>query len=146
MALTLLVVGCSAEESFTLGRLEVLCDEYIPVCNEKASCVLDDETFLSEQFPGGFATIVHSAEDGQTLVMRFLLLDAVYPGTLMEIRAHTPGCLDFAEERIADADLFEIAGKDGVLEFHLPLGERGDHLVEVFSDMTARYLMTVEVE
>ena len=47
---------------------------------------------------------------------------------------------------MVDVDLFELAGDDGVLDFELRLPEAGDHLVELYSDMAAEFLLTVDVE
>ena len=146
LVFSLFYVGCTAEESFTSGRLQPLCEELIPVCSTKASCVLDQQSVLDAEFPGGHRFIVHSIDDDRTLVLRMLLADEVFPGTELFIRTYTPGCLDFKEERLLDVDFFDMAGADGILEFHFPLGGRGDHLVELFSDMSARYLLAVELE
>ncbi len=43
-------------------------------------------------------------------------------------------------------DVFARAGDDRTLEFTLPTGGRGDHLLEIFSDMSAEWLITAEVE
>ena len=42
--------------------------------------------------------------------------------------------------------LFDLAGDDGIIEAHLDVEGRGDHLVEFFSDMTARFLLVIDQE
>lgn len=86
-------------------------------------------------------------EDEQTrLVVRFLLTEPIFPGTELLVQINTPDCSDLNEEHPRDIDLFQLAGDDRTLEFQLDMEGRGDHLLEIFSDMSAAYLMTVEVE
>ena len=146
-ACALPAAGCqNFEETFTKGRLEHLCDETIPVCAVQAGCVLDDERFVNADFPGGQRLVVRSPYDDMELVVRILLIDYVYPGTELFLQVFNPSCADFERLRMTDVDLFELAGGDRTLQLELPLPERGDHLLEIYSDMAARYALTVDVE
>lgn len=141
-----LLSGCVDDESiFTEGRIEDLCNGNIPACNTQASCVLDSGDFYRGVFPGGLRALVRTEETQAKLVVRFLLTEPIFPGTELLVQVSTPDCGDVDEEHPRDIDLFALAGDDRILEFELETTGRGDHLLEVFSDMSAAYLMTVEV-
>lgn len=139
--------SCGDDQSvFTGQRLEQRCNSSIPACGTRASCVIGNDEYYSGQFPGGLKTIVRTDTDNATLVVRFLLTDMVFPGTELQVAAYTPGCDDFDEAHEKDIDLFELAGDDRIIEYEMDLDGRGDHLVEIFSDMSASYLLTLTVE
>ena len=131
---------------FTDGRLEDPCNQAIPVCNTQAQCTLHSENFYEGEFPGGLRFIVRSEAERNTLITRFLLDDMIFPGTEMLVHVKTPDCGDHDEAHVQNRDLFDLAGDDRVIEHHLDLPGRGDHLLEVFSDMSASYQMTTTVE
>ena len=138
--------GCFTDESlFTDGRLEDLCNGSIPVCETQAACVLDVDEFYRSEFPGGARMIVRTEAEQSTLIVRFLLTETLYPGTELLVQAYEPGCGELDERHLQDINLFEFAGDDRILEFELELPGRGDHLLEIYSDMSAQYLMTVLV-
>ncbi|MEL6182080.1 MAG: hypothetical protein AAFS10_24175 [Myxococcota bacterium] len=139
--------GCIDDESiFTEGRIENLCNSNIPACNSQASCVLGGGDFYRGIFPGGVRALVRTEDEQTRLVVRFLLTEPIFPGTELLVQINTPDCSDLNEEHPRDIDLFQLAGDDRTLEFQLDMEGRGDHLLEIFSDMSAAYLMTVEVE
>ena len=141
------MVGCISDESvFTRDRLEALCDQSLPICATRASCVLDEETYVRNQFPGGFRSIVRNDFDEETLVVRILLTETISPGTELHVELQSPDCGQVEEERIADVDLFEESGSDRTFTFELDFHGDGDHLLSVFSDMNARYLLNVASE
>lgn len=136
----------SHDELFTEGKLQTLCGDAIPICSTHASCGLDDDSFYDGAFPGGQRFIVHTTQEHAVLVIRFLLDDMRFPGSEMQVKLFTPDCGAFNEAHPQDLDLFRRAGDDRTLEYELKTTGRGDHLIEIFSDMTAQYLITVEVE
>ncbi len=143
----LLGAGCIDDTRlFTQGRLEDPCNNALTVCNTQAGCTIHNESFYAGEFPGGLRFIVRSEGEKNTLTARFLLDDMIFPGTEMLVQVKTPDCGDFTEEHIQNRDLFELSGDDRVLEYILDLPGRGDHLLEVFSDMSATYQMTTTVE
>jgi hypothetical protein len=145
--LALASAGCVDDESvFTQGRIEKPCNAAIPVCDVQAACTLKNDEYYEGQFPGGQRVIVTTETDDAKLIARFLLREMLYPGTEMLVQAHTPDCGRFTEEHPQDVDLFDLAGDDRVLEYQLELPGRGDHLVEIFSDMSADYTMTLTIE
>lgn len=134
------------EEVFTEGRVETTCGDAIPVCDTRAACVLDDNVYVDGAFPGGLQSIVRTESGDNRIVVRFLLEEMTSPGSELLVRAHSPGCGTFNERHLQDVDLFERAGDDRILQYELELEGDGDHLLEIFSDMGAEYLMTVTVE
>jgi len=149
----LLVVGAAAaggcvsdDEVFTEGRLRTTCDGAIPICDSRGACILGNDKYIDGQFPGGNKLIVRTGTDDNDLIVRFLLREMLSPGTEILVRAYEPGCSNFDERHIEDTDLFERAGDDRTLEFDLDLPGRGDHLLEIFSDMGAEYSMTTTVD
>ncbi len=137
--------GCnSAEARFTKGRIENLCVQSVPVCGMLADCVLSTDQYIESLFPGGERVLVRSDTEETRLRVRFLLFDRVFPGSQISLRGHYTGCGDFDENKIEDTDLFDIAGGEGILELEVDVLGRGDHMLEVFSDMSTAYFMTVD--
>ncbi len=140
----LLLAGCLSDEAaFKQGRLQAFCDRSIMLCSGSASCILDEATFARSQFPGGLRTVVPNDFDHETVIVRILLTEALAPGTELHVELLSPDCGQVEEERIVDVDLFEYAGNEGLYEFEFPFHGRGDHLLSVFSDMNAQYLLAV---
>lgn len=132
---------------FVAGRLENPCNATIPICRVRGSCVLRGDEYVRGTFPGGFRGIVQNSDIAEAqLVVRFLLTEMVTPGTELHVQLHTPDCGGLDEAHPRDIDLFEYAGRDRLIEFNLDLDGRGDHLLEIFSDMSAEYLLTVTIE
>ncbi len=147
LVLMLASSGCFTDVSvFTAGRTEDTCNGAIPMCRQYAGCAIDRESYVKGQFPGdlrisAFAEVPHS-----TLIVRILFTDMVWPGTELLVLAYSPGCGDVRGEHLVDVDFFDLAGRDRILQFDIPLESPGDHLVEIFSDMAASYLLTADVE
>lgn len=142
-----LSAGCVSDEAvFTQGRLEVLCEESLPVCATRASCMLDGDSYLRSTFPGGVRAIVRNDYDEDTAVVEILLTEALAPGTELQVELQSPNCGRVEEERLIDVDLIEEAGSDRKFIFELDFQGRGDHLLSVFSDMNASYLLSVTPE
>ena len=144
VGLTLLAIaagGCGdAESIFTEGRIEKRCNDSVPICNKKASCVLLDDQYLHDDFPGGKIFMIRTEDESTTMFARFLLIEPRAPGTELLVRVHSTSCGSFAEGSTRDQDLFDYAGDDGLIEYELEVEGRGDHLVEIFSDMSSEFL------
>lgn len=139
--------GCGdAESIFTEGRIEKRCNDTVPVCNTKASCVLLEDQYLRDEFPGGKVFTLRTEEEQTRVVARFLLLEPRYPGTELLVRVHSASCGTFAEGTTKDRDLFEYAGGDSIIEYELDVEGRGDHLVEIFSDMSSDFLFRFDID
>ncbi|HJK96518.1 MAG TPA: hypothetical protein RMF84_04815 [Polyangiaceae bacterium LLY-WYZ-14_1] len=138
--------GCATNvDIFTDGRLENRCTGAIPACGRQAGCVLTGDEYFRGEFPGGQRLIVRTDTDEANFRTRVLLVDGTFPGTQILIRAFDVGCGGFDEGRGEDRNLFDFAGDDGIIDFNLEVTGRGDHLVEVFSDMAATFYLTVDV-
>ena len=147
LTLVLLATGCySSEDEFASGRLEKFCDGSLPICRVQAACIVDNEDYLDADFPGGQRFIVQADYLDNVLVTRLYFQEMVYPGTEFSIKLYGPGCSTLETKQVLDVDLFERAGDDRTVTFILPIAEPGDHLVEVFSDMAAGYLLTIDLE
>lgn len=139
--------GCiSAEETFVGARLEDLCADLTPICSVQASCVLAQDRYMRSSFPGGLRVIVETMEPDRKLVVRMLLTEMIFPGTELLVQAWSPKCKAFDDVHLLDIDLFELAGDTRILQIELEAPDAGEHLVELFSDMSASYLLTVDVE
>lgn len=142
-----LLLGCVNDDRvFTQGRIQDLCNEAIPVCGRTAGCTVDDREFIRGNFPGGQRFIVRTEFPDQRLIARFLLDEMNFPGTEMLVQAYSSDCGDYDETLHTDRDLFQLAGDDRIIDFDLSLPDRGDHLVEVFSDMNAAFTLSMSLE
>ena len=69
------------------------------------------------------------------------------PGTELLVQMFEPNCtMGTANSRavLTDVDLFEEAGDDRTIIFELSVLDDGEHLVEIFSDASATYLLVIE--
>lgn len=149
LALTLLLGACGDGASVFVGdRIRNLCLEAYPTCGTTAGCRLSDDQYVVGTFPGARRLVVHSEADETDLEVRIYLEEAISPGTEIQIQARDSDCsLDIDDARFEDDDydLIDEAGGDGLLLLDpLTVSGPGEHLIEVFSDARARYLMTVE--
>lgn len=140
-----IATGCVSDERlFTEGRLQALCNEAMSMCSEYASCRLDDETYARSTFPGGIRAIVNNQHGDEELIVRLLLTEPIADGTELHVELLASDCGRVDDVRLQDVNLFEEAGDDRTFEFHLEFHGEGDHLLSVFSDMNAEYMLTVE--
>lgn len=138
-----LAAGCTtAEGTFTAGRLEDLCVADLLVCDTTASCVTDESDFVRLGFPGHHRVVWQTTRPRSRVRVRLFFSTMRDPGTELQVVVNTPDCGDADSEVLLDQDVFELAGDRRVLEFDLDANDSGDHLVEVFSDMTADVVMT----
>ena len=150
LALTLAAAACSAcgvgpESNFTLGLDLERCDSTFPVCQTTAGCILTPEEYLEGQFPGAREFIVPSrAEAVITVDIFFRTQQSV--GLDTEVLWSEPGCFDSYQYRSDGRDIFTEAGNDRILSVSQQVFLEGDHLVQVFSDAVAEYLIRVRVD
>ncbi|MFH1131912.1 MAG: hypothetical protein V1754_11295 [Pseudomonadota bacterium] len=144
--------GClpgTSETAFLGGRAETNCSGTYPVCKGKfAGCRLDDQHFVTGNFPGSRKLLVETAPGDWIIRVKIFLSDQLSPGTETEVSWYEPGCADqyryqLTKEAFAD-DLFEKAGRDQVFEVEQGMAQPGDHLIEVYSDSTCRYALRIE--
>lgn len=143
----LLGIAC-APTSVVDGRLPNLCADAYGVCGTTAGCSLDAEHYVEGVFPGALRVVVDSQVEQTPIRISFYLSDMRTPGTELLIQAHEPDCTTSGTDsrlHLEDIDLFELAGPDRSLSWSdLVLHRPGEHLLEIFSDATARYLLVVE--
>ena len=112
--------GCAdAESIFTDGRIESRCNSIVPICNTQASCVLQEDQYLRDDFPGGKTFIVHTEDEQNSLTARFLLVEPRFTGTELLVRVHNSDCGDYEEGSTRDRDLFDVAGEDSIIDYEL---------------------------
>ncbi len=136
----------SSEDAFVDGRLERLCGQAIPACGVQASCVLDERGYVEGAFPGGLRLLVQTDGEAASLRVRIYMTTMSFPGTELLVQANTPDCAELDEVHLVDEDdIFAVAGDDRIFDWTLELPGRGDHLLELFSDMSGDYLLTVDI-
>ena len=136
--------GCSAEELFIGDRALDTCDGNWPVCSFRAGCTLDEREYLEGRFPGSRHFIVETP--GRAVIrVTAMFFAQVSPGADTEVHWYEPGCFERYSYTSEGTDLFREAGNTGVLEKEHTVFREGDHLVEVFSDAVAEYLLKVDV-
>lgn len=142
------LAGCytDAQDAFVGSRRDIRCEDSVPVCTTMASCVLDDDTFTRGSFAQGATrrVVVHTESAAEIEVsLYFVTQDS--PGLDTAITWHEVGCRDRMEEASEGADVFAEAGESRVFTRRTRVTTAGDHLVEVFSDAQADYLLRVSV-
>ncbi|MCB9557198.1 MAG: hypothetical protein H6707_13910 [Deltaproteobacteria bacterium] len=153
-AVLLSCVGCiptTSREAFTQGADEIPCSATYPVCRGKfAGCRLANDSYISGTFPGSRKVVAETPPGDFKLQLRIYLDDRLSAGTDTEVLWYEPGCSEIyryqlSKDGVGGRDLFEIAGNNQVFSVTQRVVDAGDHLVEVFSDATASYLLRVDV-
>jgi hypothetical protein len=145
--LPLLLLGC-AEDSFTGGRAPMLCTDAHAVCRVTAGCVLDEQSYVRGRFPGAVRVLLDAPMAPLEWRVRLHFTEMVATGTELLVQLSDPSCsTDPFEGRahLVDVDPFERAGSDRTLvldEFRTDTV--GEHLLEVFSDAHATWLLVAE--
>lgn len=147
--LTVLLSACqTAEEAFIGDRLLEICDESYYICNVAAGCVLDKNHYVEGVFPGVRRVVVATEEPDTSLRVRIFFNTMESPGSELLAQIYEPDCStlnpDLARAHLQDVDLFEEAGDDRSLIFELDAVEEGEHLLAIYSDAAAEYLLIVE--
>lgn len=129
-------------------RLPNLCSESYATCSVTAGCALDDAHYVEGTFPGARRVVVFSEAEDTTYRVRLYLPTTEAPGTELLVQLYEPDCtLDTVAARahLQDVDLIAEAGPDRTLRFDdLVVTQPGEHLLELYSDMSASYLLIVE--
>jgi hypothetical protein len=142
----LICTGCvTAEDRFVQGRREVLCLTEFPVCDAIAGCELNRDVYVATAFPGEHQFIFRTAEADAIVKVGVFFRERTFPGSEVITRLHTPECGNYDEDTTTSDDTFQEAGDDRTLEFELDAGGEGTHLLQVFSDSSARALIRAEI-
>ena len=141
--------GClTGEEEFVDGRLLDLCNEGYWICNTPAGCVLDHEHYVEGVFPGVRRVVVATEQADEDVRVRLYFSRMRAPGTELLVQLYESDCtLDPERSRahLLDVDVFDEAGDDRTLMFDLTARQPGEHLLEIYSDASADYLLTADV-
>ncbi len=145
----LLVMGCNfglgAEGNFKGGLSKDRCDGTFPICQTTAGCTMGTGRYIEGTFPGSRQFIVPAPEEALITVHVFFR-SQIATGIDTEILWNEPGCFDTYQYLSEGRDIFLEAGNDKVFSQSQQVFLEGDHLVEVFSDAVADYLIKVEVD
>ena len=143
--LTSCVTGTS---TFVGDRLPHLCSESYSTCGVSAGCALDDGHYVEGTFPGARRVVVFSEQPDTAFRVRLYLETTQAPGTELLVQLYEPDCtLDTvgARTHYEDIDLIAEAGPDRtILLDDMIVAQRGEHLLEIYSDMSAAYLLIVD--
>jgi hypothetical protein len=140
--------GCiNPESNFIDGRTLNLCNSTIPVCETMANCVLDETNYTQGNFDEGATQrlIVHT-DAAATITVELYFVTEVSPGIDTEVTYNEVDCQSSDDETSGGADIFQQAGPARIWTNSHQVVTAGDHLVEVFSDAQAQYLLLVDVQ
>ena len=144
----LLCVACvpDSEDLFTGGRSLLPCTGTVPVCSTNGGCVLDAASYTRGNFAQGATrrVVVRTTVPSEIEVALFFRTESS-PGTDTEISWWEVGCRDRYSAQSGGVDIFAQAGPDRVWSRKQQVFTNGDHLIEVFSDAQAEYLLKVTV-
>lgn len=125
----------------------MLCEHAYPVCDLTAGCVLDDAHYLSGSFPGTRRFLVELDEEGTELTLTLLARELIAPGSELLVRMYEPDCTVDTQDgqvHLQDVDLFEEVGDDRLIELQLIGSDSGEHMLELYSDASFSYLLTID--
>lgn len=150
--LLLFVVFCGAagcnfgsEAAFIGKRTLDTCDLEIPVCNTTAGCKFtEEERYLEGEFPGTVSLIVPT-EGEATIRVSVYWREQLGPGADTEIIWQEPACVDSFRFESQGADIFAASNEQGIFVQEQKVFREGEHLVEIRSDATAKYLLRTDV-
>src|SRR5471032_78920 len=135
-----------AEDDFTAGRALVSCDASIPVCSTFAGCVLDGANYTYGSFAqGGTRRAIVRTTGAANLKVSLLFESEGSPGTDTEIGYSEAGCATRYSMDNGGTDIFNEAGAARIWTRTQQVTTSGDHLIEVFSDAQADYLLSVSI-
>lgn len=138
-------LGLGAEGNFTLGLSRDRCDGTFPICQTTAGCTMGTGRYIEGRFPGTRSFIVPAPEEA-VITVHIFFKTQMATGIDTEILWHEPGCFDTYQYLSEGRDIFLEAGDDKVFSRSQQVFLEGDHLVEIFSDAVADYVVKVDVE
>jgi hypothetical protein len=142
-------VSCAGDpqSAFVANRMAVSCDSAVPVCTTYAGCGLDGTNYTKGSFAQGPAIrfLVHT-EGPATISVEVFFTSEQSPGVDTEVTWYEAACSTSTTQASDGADVFAEAGAGMVWKRSQKVTTAGDHLVELFSDAQADYLLRVEVQ
>jgi hypothetical protein len=136
-----------SEDLFIDNRTYVPCVGQVPVCVTQAGCVLDAAGYTRGNFAQGstLRAVVRTTVPSVIEVQLYFRTEGS-PGTDTEIAFNEVGCRTRIALQSGGVDVFAEAGEGRVWSRKQQVFTPGDHLVEVFSDAQAEYLLKVNVQ
>jgi hypothetical protein len=152
----ILILGCLVlgslpacglgDEVFVAGAEYDPCMATVGVCQTAAGCNMGETVYIEGDFPGFRNFVVKTLLADTTLVVKVFFKTRKHPGEDTEITWFEPGCNDFYRYESFGEDIFAEAGTDQVFQKEQKLRQAGPHLVEIYSDAWAHYLLRVELK
>ncbi|AKQ68755.1 hypothetical protein A176_005667 [Myxococcus hansupus] len=141
----LLMGGCDGtREDFIGARVRDTCGAAWPVCNRVAGCILGSESYSEGRFPGRQQFIVQLKE-ASTVRVSLFLEDATAAGRETVVQFHEEGCRARIRRATEGRAVLDLMERQGAFTQEAELTGVGDHLIEVESDLQARYIVKVDV-
>lgn len=151
IALALLFTGAACDpnslEAHIKGRSLVPCVQHIPACPSLyAACELNDTTYAQVRFPGDspFRFVVGARPEEEIAVTLFFVAQAD-AGLDTRILWYEPGCSDVYVYESEGRNLLEEAEETNSITRSQIVYDGGDHLIEIFTDLQAETVITVQV-
>lgn len=130
--------------AFLGGRAPEKCDGAWPVCDTAAGCKLDDQHYVSGQFPGERRILVRTEQPAEIRVAIFLKSQRA-AGSSTEVEWYETGCGARIREAVSGTSFFEQAGERQEFARSAYLSTIGDHFIRVQSDSSADYLLKIDI-
>lgn len=137
----------TAEEEFVSGKLLSLCDDAYWLCDVPAGCNLDSNHYVEGAFPGVRRVVVETDETDMDVQVRLYFTNAITGGTELLVQLYESDCIldrQMGQGYMVDVDILDEAGDDRVLIFDLHVMQEGEHVLEIYSDMTSEFLLIAE--
>jgi len=143
-----LAVGCiDAQSAFIDGRTLDACTSTIPVCTTTADCLLDLTNYTQGSFnEGATRRLVVHTDEAATITVELYFTTEISPGIDTEVTFYESECLSSDDVTSGGDDIFQEAGPGHIWQRSHQVVTAGDHLVEVFSDAQADYLLLVNIQ
>jgi hypothetical protein len=147
LLLLLVLAACSgAQDAFIGDRTSVSCNDAIPVCTTTAACELDGTNYAAGSFTQGTTLRAIVTTTGAAAIdTQLFFVNEGTPGTDTEISIFEAACTAQVNQDSGGTDIFRTAGDSRVWSATLNVDTAGDHLLEVFSDAQADYLVSVTI-
>ena len=148
LSATLILAACAndPQTNFTAGRTEISCAGDVPVCTLFAGCTLDESNYTSGSFTQGADQLfIVNTTGPATISVEIFFTSEQSPGVDTEVTWYESGCAQSEMSASDGSDVFAEAGANLVWTRSQLVTTAGDHLIDLFSDAQANYLLRVQV-
>ncbi|MBJ6761096.1 hypothetical protein JGU66_10005 [Myxococcaceae bacterium JPH2] len=144
LSLAMMSACGGSREQFIGPRVLDACNASWPVCSQIAGCILGPESYAEGRFPGSTQLIVQVPE-ASTIKVHFYLEEVTAAGEETAIVFQEEGCRSRKREAITGKLAIDSMEKFGEFTREADVTGVGDHLIQIQSDMQARYVVKVDV-